>query len=120
MKSFMEVFMTSLLPLILGFALDSSVTFQCFNFGDKLQYGFVSCVNNNYQTLARDLNMYLPTCFNFGDDVSSSFTSCINNNFSRISIETGTYLSSCFNFGPKVQYSFTSCVNSNFSRISTL
>lgn len=111
--------MTSLLPLIMGLALDSSLTFQCFNYGDKVQYGFVSCVNSNYQSVSRDLSFSLPSCYNFGDDVSYSFTSCVNNNFSRISVETGIYLPTCFNFGPKVQYSFVSCINSNFSRLNS-
>ena len=61
---------------------------SCFNSGSGVSFSFSSCLNRNFNQVARDLGGFYSYCSNFGDEVSFSFTSCVNRNFNTAERES--------------------------------
>lgn len=92
----------------------------CSHFGTGVSYGFQSCVNSNFSSVARVTGGFFQHCMNFGQEVDYGFTSCVNYGFreAQRQLNNSVWLQDCMNFDRKtLDYSFISCVNSNFSTI---
>jgi hypothetical protein len=93
---------------------------SCFNSGSGVSFSFSSCVNRNFNEVARELGGFYSYCSNFGDEVSFSFISCISRNFNNAERESQgkIFLRYCSNIDrTRLSYSYVSCVNSNFREI---
>ncbi len=92
----------------------------CQNYGTGVDYGYSSCVNNNFTTITRILGGFLPHCINYGTEVDYFYTSCINRNFREVQrkLNNGIYLPDCMNYNrTTLDGFFVMCVNQNFSQI---
>jgi hypothetical protein len=117
--------MKLILLLSLSFASNAHADIyieHCSNYGDKIEYGFLSCINRNFDTIETEINfnssqqIYLSYCSNYGDKLDYSFQSCVNDNFRSIGRVKDGFFSHCSNFKDKgVDYSYVSCLNSNFA-----
>lgn len=120
----MRIFtITTLLSLVSINANSSNIYLQnCMNFGNTVQYSFLSCVDRNFMKIQNELDAYFPNCgtYNTGSDrISYAFSSCVNNAFNTAARELNIYTTYCSDYSQMgVSYSYISCLNNNFSRIS--
>ena len=102
-----------------AFKVSASTIFlnSCFNFGTKVSFSFINCVNSNFSTIDRSLGTFSSYCSNIGNELNYGFVSCVNRNFLNITSKLPVFTSSCFNFGDQVSPSFVNCVNRNFREV---
>lgn len=93
----------------------------CSNFSQTgVDPFFVSCVNNNFSSIARITGGFYSYCINPGRDVDYFYLYCVNANFRDVQrqLQNRVYLQDCQNYDrTKLDYFYVSCVNSNFNQV---
>lgn len=93
----------------------------CSNFNQTgVDPFFISCVNNNFSTIARLTGGFYSYCINNGPQVDYFYIYCVNANFRDVQrqLQNRVYLQDCQNYDrTKLEYFYVYCVNNNFNQI---
>lgn len=93
---------------------------NCMHVGPGVSFGFQSCVNNNFNAIARITRGFNQHCTNFGSEVDFNFVNCVNLNFRDVERRLGNrvWLQMCNSFDRKnLDFNFVNCVNTNYRAI---